>query len=235
MDNTEIILKLLTEEKLTVEQISKKIDISKSTINYHVKKLRDQGKIEVIGKKGRANIFFISLKENTHKESAQIRPDISFNLIDNPKFIDILIFTFVNACKNASFRKIQDFLTSVGVLNKNILSALFRNLDRDLLQLENIPNNNYSKVLNFLLNNSDKVISNYPFTMNFQEAYIFFKHLDIDNMDEFIQFMSDLSKKYPEFISISSSRSGYRPDLLSIKQIFLDKVQFIPKGPWSVN
>ena len=109
-----------------------------------------------------------------------------------------------------------------------------RNLEKDLLYLKNIPDDDYSRVLKFLIVNSDALRTRYPLSMNIQEAYLFFRDLGLRNIEDFVNFMKNLSIHYPEFISFSSSHSGHREDLFTIRQIFLYQIKFIPSGSWSV-
>jgi len=229
-----MILGLLQSENLTTNQIANKTGINKSTVSSTISKLRKEGKIEVIGKDGRANIYASSLKEEITPVKIPQR-EVLFNLSENPKFIDSLMFSYVSSFNKPSYSKIKGFFSSLGILDKGVLMAIFRNLDKNLLKMENVPEGEYSQVLRFLIKNADLFIARYPFTMSFQEAFQLFKSFGIQDIRTFVDFMKNLSEKYSEFIILSSSRTGYTFDLFTFKQIFLEQIKFAPSGAWSVN
>lgn len=229
-----MILDLLQSENLTTNQIANKTGINKSTVSSTISKLRKEGKIEVIGKEGRANIYASSLKEEITPVKIPQR-EVLFNLSENPKFIDSLMFSYVSSFNKPSYSKIKGFFSSLGILDKGVLMAIFRNLDKNLLKMENVPEGEYSQVLRFLIKNADLFIARYPFTMSFQEAFQLFKSFGIQDIRTFVDFMKNLSEKYSEFIILSSSRTGYTFDLFTFKQIFLEQIKFAPSGAWSVN
>ncbi len=229
-----MILDLLQNENLTANQIAVRTGINKSTVSSCVYNLKKKGKIKVIGKDGRANIYSSILKEKITPEEIPQREEL-FNLSENPKFIDSLMFSYVSSRNKPSYNKIKGFFSSLGILDKDVLLAIFRNLDKDLLKMEYIPEGEYSHVLKFLIKNAELFIVKYPFTMSFQEAYQFFKSFGIQDIEKFVNFMKRLSEKYPEFIILSSSRTGHPFDLFTFKQIFLEEIKFMPSGAWSVN
>jgi len=229
-----MILDLLQSENLTTNQIANKTGINKSTVSSTISKLRKEGKIEVIGKEGRANIYASSLKEEITPVKIPQR-EVLFNLSENPKFIDSLMFSYVSSFNKPTYSKIKGFFSSLGILDKGVLMAIFRNLDKNLLKMENVPEGEYSQVLRFLVKNADLFIARYPFTMSFQEAFQLFKSFGIQDIRTFVDFMKNLSEKYSEFIILSSSRTGYTFDLFTFKQIFLEQIKFAPSGAWSVN
>lgn len=229
-----MILDLLQSENLTTNQIANKTGINKSTVSSTISKLRKEGKIEVIGKDGRANIYASSLKEEITPVKTPQR-EVLFNLSENPKFIDSLMFSYVSSFNKPSYSKIKGFFSSLGILDKGVLMAIFRNLDKNLLKMENVPEGEYSQILRFLIKNADLFIARYPFTMSFQEAFQLFKSFGIQDIRTFVDFMKELSEKYSEFIILSSSRTGYTFDLFTFKQIFLEQIKFAPSGAWSVN
>ena len=234
MSKNDIILDLLYKENLTTSEVSIKTGINKSTVGSCISKLRKEGKIKVIDKQGRANVYScISLDQKKVKES--IKPFEVANFFENPKFIDLLMFSYITSYKRPSYSKIQGFFASIGIMDKYVLLAIFRNLGKNLLIMKNVPVGNYSIILEFFIKNSDNFKPKYPFTLKFQEVYNFFKPLSIGDIKDFIDFMIELSKKYPEFLVLSSSRSGQPPDLLTFKQIFIEQIKFIPSGAWSVN
>jgi len=234
LNKIKMILDLLQSENLTTNQIANKTGINKSTVSSTISKLRKEGKIEVIGKDGRANIYASSLKEEITPVKIPQR-EVLFNLSENPKFIDSLMFSYVSSFNKPTYSKIKGFFSSLGILDKGVLMAIFRNLDKNLLKMENVPEGEYSQVLRFLVKNADLFIARYPFTMSFQEAFQLFKSFGIQDIRTFVDFMKNLSEKYSEFIILSSSRTGYTFDLFTFKQIFLEQIKFAPSGAWSVN
>jgi len=234
LNKIKMILDLLQSENLTTNQIANKTGINKSTVSSTISKLRKEGKIEVIGKEGRANIYASSLKEEITPVKIPQR-EVLFNLSENPKFIDSLMFSYVSSFNKPTYSKIKGFFSSLGILDKGVLMAIFRNLDKNLLKMENVPEGEYSQVLRFLVKNADLFIARYPFTMSFQEAFQLFKSFGIQDIRTFVDFMKNLSEKYSEFIILSSSRTGYTFDLFTFKQIFLEQIKFAPSGAWSVN
>lgn len=229
-----MILDLLQNENLTTNQIAAKTAINKSTVSSTISKLRKEGKIKVIGKEGRANIYSSIIKKEITYEKVPQREEL-FDLSENPKFIDSLIFSYVSSFNKPSYNKIKGFFSSLGILDKDVLMAIFRNLEKNLLKMENVPEGEYSRILGFLIKNAELFIARYPFTMSFQEAFQFFKSLGIQDIKKFVVFMKKLSEEYPEFIILSSSRTGYTFDLFTFKQIFLEKIKFAPSGAWSVK
>lgn len=224
---------VLKAEDLTTRQISKKLNCSTGTISSYISKLKKEGKISVVGKEGRSNIY--SVVSETQKIDKSVPTKEAYNLVDNPKFIDALMFSFISSSSRASFSKIQDFFASLGILDKNLLFALLRNLDKKLLKIEEVPNDEYSTFLNHIINHADILLTKYPLTMNFQEGFSFFRALGIQDIKEFVNIMKVLSKKYPEFTNLSSSRTGHPADLFTIKQIFINQIEFMPSGAWSVK
>ncbi len=228
------ILNLLQNENLTTKQIAVKTGISNSTVSSTITKIRKEGKIKVIGKEGRANIYALGIKEEiTHGKIPQ-REEL-FNLSENPKFIDSLMFSYISSSNEPSYYKIKGFFSSLGILDKDVLLAIFRNLDKNLLKMQHIPEGEYSQILNFLIKNAEIFLAKYPFTMSFQETYQFFKSFGIKDIKEFVKFLKKISEQYPEFIVLSSSRTGYPFDLFTFKNIFLKKIKFLPSGAWSLN
>ena len=229
-----MILDLLRSENLTTKQIAVKTGINNRTVSSTITKLRKEGKIKVFGKVGRANIYSLMIKEEITHDKIPQRKEL-FNLIENPKFIDSLMFSYISSSNNPSYNKIKGFFSSLGILDKDVLLAIFRNLDKNLLKMLNIPEGEYSQILNFLIKNAEIFIAKYPFTMSFQEAYQLFKSFSNQDIKEFVSFMKKISEKYPEFVILSSSRTGYSFDLFTFKQIFLEKIKFEPSGAWSLN
>lgn len=234
LNNIIKILDLLKSENLTTNQIANKTGINKKTVSSTITKLKKQGRIKVVGKEGRANIYSIDIKKEISQEIKPQREEI-FDLSDNPKFIDSLLFTYLSSFNKPSYSKIKGFFSTLGIVDKSVLKAIFRNLDKKLLKMENIPEGEYSKVLKFLINNADLFMARYPFTMSFQETFQFFKSFGIQDIKNFVNFMKKLSERYPEFIILSSSRVGYTFDLFTFKKIFLEEIKFTPSGAWSVN
>ncbi len=233
MTKIEQIYELLKREELSSEQISKRLKINKGTVSSCISKLKKDGKVVVVRKEGRLNIHS-SIIGKKQIEDITLQKDM-FNLVENPRFIDSLIFSFITSSKKPTYRKIKSFFVTLGIIDKNLIFALLRNLEKELLYMENLPNDNYSKVLKFLIDKGNKLRTMYPLTMNIQEAFLFFRDLGIKIIEDFVNFMKNLSNQYPEFISLSSSHSAHREDLITIKQIFLDQIEFIPAGAWSVS
>ena len=233
MTITDKIFELLKKENLTSEQISKKLKVKKEKVYSPIRQLKKAGKIKVIDKDGRSYIYS-AIVGKVQIEDKSLQKD-KFDLIENPQFIDSLIFSFITSCRKPTYSKIKGFFVTLGIIDKNLVLALLRNLEKDLLYLENIPDDDYSKVLNFLIANSDKLRMKYPLTMDIQNAYMFFRDMGIKSIENFVKFMKNLSIHYPEFIFLSSSHSGHREDLFTIKQIFLDQIEFMPSGSWSVS
>ena len=227
MNTAEQIIDLLKKENLTIKELVQKTGIKDTAIRSCIAKLKVEGKVKEAGKKGRAINYSIS-------KGNEIIADYLI-LIENPKFIDALIFSYVSSYNKPSYGKIQGFLSSLGITEKNILTAIIRNIARKQLEIENIPEGNFARVLNVLIKNGDNINKLYPLTMTFQEAYQFLEELGIQNIQEFITLMLNLSKRYPEFVVPSTSRIGQNFDLISFKQIFIEQIKFKLSGAWSVS
>ncbi len=233
MSKSNQIYEILKLENLTAKEVSKKLNFNKGTTSSYISTLKKEGKLEVVGKKGKANVYS-SIVDKKKLDEIPIQKT-SFNLVDHPKFIDSLIFSFISSSQNPSFSKIQNFFSTLGVLEKNLVFALLRNLDKELLRMEKVPDGDYSRILNYIIKNADDLATKYPLTMDFQEAFSIFRSLGFRDIKEFVNLINKLSNKYPEFISLSSSRTGHLPDLLTIKQIFIHPIEFKLTGAWSVE
>lgn len=228
------ILGVLSENSLTNNEIAEKTRLNINKVRKNTLKLKKEGKILVVSKKGRENVY--AIKEESEGVIISVgSSNLPFDLSENPKFIDSLMFSFITFAGNPNYNQIQNFFSSLGIINKSVLFAIFRNIEKKLIKMSNVPEGPYAKILHYIIKNTQRIKQEYPLTMHFQEAYKLFKPLGILDIQQFVNYIKKLSEEYPEFISISSSKIGVPADLFTFKKVFIEQIAFITSGAWSVN
>ena len=71
-------------------------------------------------------------------------------------------------------------------------------------------------------------------TLSVREAYEKFQYLGHKYPSDLVSHFEQLTQKYPEFVSLSSSKIGEPPDLITFKQFFIDQLKFHIDNNWDL-
>lgn len=226
MNPEDKILDTLKETTLTNKEIARLTKLKINIVSQVTLKLRTLGKIEVEGKRGREYLY--SSKGLKNNQAYLGRPT-------NGKYIDGLLFTFISNSGQVNYDQLVNFYSTLGVTENIVFFRVLRNLQKGFIEAVNIPDGFYFQIISFFVQNFKKVKDAYPLTMKFQEAFIFFKPLGLNNIEDFIEVLKKLSKDFPEFVGINSSEIGKPADLFTFKKIFIKQIKFITSGAWRIS
>jgi len=220
------ILDALKERILTNKEIARLTKLKINDVRQLTLKLRTLGKIKVEGKRSREYLY--SSKGLENNQSYLGSPP-------NGKYIDGLLFTFISNSGEVNYDQLVNFYSTLGVTEYIVFFRVLSNLQKGLIEVINVPDGFYSQIISFIVQNFKKVKDAYPLTMKFQEAFLFFKPLGLNNIENFIDALKKLSKDFPEFVSINSSEIGKSADLFTFNQIFVKQIKFITSGAWRIS
>jgi len=226
LNSEDKILNALKERSLTNKEIARLTKLKINEVRQLTLKLRTLGKIKFEGKKGREHLY--SSKGLENNQSYLGSPT-------NGKYIDGLLFTFISNSGKVNYDQMVNFYSTLGVTENIVFFRVLRNLQKGFIEVINVPDGFYSQIISFFVQNFKKVKDAYPLTMKFQEAFLFFKPLGLNNIEDFIDVLKKLSKDFPEFVSINSSEIGKSADLLTFNQIFVKQIKFITSGAWRIS
>ncbi len=220
------VLDVLKERTLTNREIARLTKLKINDVRQITLKLRTLGKIKVEEKRGREYLY--SSKGLENDQSYLGSPT-------NGKYVDGLLFTFISNSGKVNYDQLVNFYSTLGMTEYIVFFRVLRNLQKGFIEVTNVPDGFYSKIISFFVQNFKKVKDAYPLTMKFQEAFLFFKPLGISNIEDFINDLKKLSKDFPEFVNINSSEIGRPADLLTFNQIFVKQIKFITSGAWRIS
>ncbi len=150
--------------------------------------------------------------------------------VEESKIEDLILFIAIKELNNPNYSNMLRFCTSFGMKTEIFIQKLFnrlksgdilytRNKDR---QLDTI----YSTLLNY-----PKL--RHPFTIKVIDAYNNFDKFNFSSPFAVIEFFTEIRKKYPELVMLSSSKLGEREDLITFKRLFPNHIKFQCSNRWS--
>jgi hypothetical protein len=144
---------------------------------------------------------------------------------------EIILFNAINKINNPSYSNILKFFSSFGIKTEVTLKTILKKLrDKDIIYKGN-TDPDYEKILKFIISSENFT---YPMTFSIQEALEKFKFLNFKYASELIQYFYELSQKYPELLTLSPTKIGESPDLITFKQIFINQLKFYPNKNWDI-
>jgi hypothetical protein len=207
------ILDVLKDNSLTNKEIALITKIKVNRVRQLTLKLRILGEIEVEAKRGREYLYTIKEPKD--------------------KYFDGLLLTFLADYDKVDYEQLVKFYSALGIKEYNVLFRLLHNLQRRVINIINVPEGLYSEIIYFFIHNLKKKLKHvYPLTMTYQEAYSFFQPLGFRNIEHLVESLQKLSKTYPEFVKINSSKKGKFAATITFKQIFIKDLQFVATGTW---
>ncbi len=146
----------------------------------------------------------------------------------NPIY-ELMLFTLFQRQQETTYSKILKFYSSFGIKTELAFKTILKKLnDGDIIYKGN-TDSDYMNLLQSILKSTE---IKYPLTLSVQEAIKKFKYLNIKYPSELIKYFEELSQRFPEFISLSSSKIGEPSDLITFKQVFIDQIKFYPDNNW---
>lgn len=142
---------------------------------------------------------------------------------------DLILFTYLSNTKRPTYQGILNFLASFGITTEMGVKTLINKLKDGDVVYSGIGDERYRNLLEALINSPE---FGYPLTKKFAEAFKMFKNLGIQHGDEFKNFITKVARDHPEFLTVSSSRVGEPPDLITFKQLFSNDVLFELRKNW---
>lgn len=145
---------------------------------------------------------------------------------------ELILFNILQNSNGAKYLDILKFFSSFGVKAEITFKTIVKKLrDEDIIYKGNL-NSDYEQILKKVLQNPKL---GYPLTLTVKEAYEKFQFLGYKFPSELMDFFEKLAKKYPGFISLSSSKIGNSSDLITFKEIFIDQIKFHKNNNWNIR
>ena len=145
---------------------------------------------------------------------------------------ELILYNIVQNLVGVKYSEILKFFSSFGIKTEIALRTLIKKLkDGDIIYKGDIKSD-YELILNKILE-IPKI--KYPLTMSIQEAFEKFKFLEFKFPSELMNHFSVLEKKYSGFIGLSSSKIGEPSDLITFKEIFIDRIKFHKNNNWDIK
>ena len=160
----------------------------------------------------------------------------SRKFLETPKIKDkieyeIVLFLALSKIKDPTYNKIIEFCSSFNMKSNEIIEILLKKIREGDISY-NLPANSilrdiYLDLLNF---RNLKI----PYTIRVNEALGIFNHLNFHNPLDVLEFFKGIKKKFPNFISISSSKLNQREDLITFKRLFPNVINFKLNNRWAI-
>jgi len=163
---------------------------------------------------------------NSKMHSTALKEKTSSNSLS-----ELLLFTIIQKTNKVTYSKILQIFSSFGIKSEVSLQIIIKKLKENDLVYNGQFDSEYAKVLEIIIN-FPKI--DYPLSYTVQEVVDKFKVLKVGYPKDYIDFFSNLSKKYPEFVSLSSSKIGAPPDIITFKQLFIENIIFQPQNNWNL-
>jgi len=168
-------------------------------------------------------------KNNLKKSVKRIRSEkgISVNPIH-----ELILFNILQNQDGVKYSGILKFFSSFGIKGEVALRTLIKKLkDEDIVYKGNIGSD-YEEILKKIIQIPKM---DYPLTLSIKEAYEKFHFLGFKFPIKLMDHFNKLANKYPGFISLSSSKIGDPSDLITFKEIFIDRIRFHKNNNWGMK
>ena len=150
--------------------------------------------------------------------------------VEESKIEDLILFIAIKELHNPNYSNLLRFYTSFGMKTEIFIQKLFNRLKSgDIIYTKNKDQQLdmiYSTLLNY-----PKL--RHPFTIKVIEAYNNFNEFNFSSPFAVIDFFTELRKRYPELVMLSSSKLGEREDLITFKRLFPNHIKFQCSNRWS--
>ncbi len=142
---------------------------------------------------------------------------------------EILLFLAISKLKDPTYNNIMEFCTSFNLKSNEVLKTILKKIREDdiILSINNGSDlrdiyEDLFKLENFQL----------PFTIKINEAFQILSNFKFESPLKMIDFLKSLKKKYPELLTLSSSKHNQREDLITFKRLFPNHVKFKLNNRW---
>jgi len=143
---------------------------------------------------------------------------------------DLVLFIGLKELKNPNYSNLMRFCTSFDIKTENFIQKLFNRLKSGDIIYTNNRDPQLDRIYSTLLNYPKL---RHPFTIKVIDAYNNFDKFNFSSPFAVIDYFTDLRKKYPELVMLSSSKLGEREDLITFKRIFPNHIKFQCSNRWS--
>ena len=144
---------------------------------------------------------------------------------------EIVLYNAIFKLKNPSYSNILRVFSSFGINSELALNTIIKKIAEKDVLVKGIKDPKYKKVLKIIL---DERKNQYPISITIEEAFRKFRDLGYKYAPELIDFFTELSHRYPDFLTLSPSKIGMSPDLITFKNIFIDSLKFYPNNNWDL-
>lgn len=168
------------------------------------------------------------LDSKTHKDNLK---KAGIKLEINPTH-ELILFNILQNQDGVKYSGILKFFSSFGIKGEVALRTLIKKLkDGDIVYKGNIGSD-YKEILKKIIQIPKM---DYPLTLSVKEAYEKFRFLGYKFPLELMDHFNKLTKKYPGFINLSSSKINEPSDLITFKEIFIDRIRFHKNNNWDIK
>lgn len=170
----------------------------------------------------------------SHLDSKEHKDNLAKAQIQQPinPIYELILFTLLQNLKETTYSNILKFYTSFGIKTEIALKTIIKKLEEGDVIYRGNNDSDYMNLLRVILKSPS---INYPLTISVQEAIKKFNYLNIKYPADIVKYFEKLSHKFPEFVSLSSSKIGEPPDLITFKEIFIDQIKFYLNNNWALK
>lgn len=143
----------------------------------------------------------------------------------------ILIYMAVSKLQSPTYNQIIDFCTSFGMKTNEVVGTLIKKIKEDDLSYIKPEDSSLIRIFEDLFELSKLEI---PLTIKVMEVFDVFQNLEFEKPVEIIDFFEDLQKKYPNFVTLSSSSFDKKKDLITFKRLFPNHIKFKLNDRWAI-
>ena len=160
----------------------------------------------------------------SHKEVEMplIREEIGF---------EVVLFLALSRMRNPTFTKILEFGSSFGMMSNEIIKIIIKKIKEGDLSYELAENSELKNIYTVLFKLKNLEL---PLTIKVIEALDMFNNINFGSPIDAVNFFSNLQKKYPNFVVLSSSRLDKHEDLITFKRLFPDQIIFKLSSRWAI-
>jgi hypothetical protein len=176
------------------------------------------------------------------KDAQEIKQIENFEINSKDELMDLALFSFMNVFMNdvvgiPTYAQIRTFFTSLHIQAEKVAITVLRGLQSNTICIHEQPQDEYGIFLEFLLKWLPPGLVNFqlPHTFSIQEAFSQFSGLGFKDIHGFVAFLERISTMYPDVLGFSSEKLGHVANLVTIRNVFSEKLLFARDDAWKVN